>query len=176
MEEWLDSAFKRRIDSILMKKKCVLAVLMCGIVAAACAEKPDPAGPGELVRAWVEMWNSYDLHQVKTLFLNDPGLSYFSSEREGVIRGMEALLEHHRGFGFVPGGSPRTSRLWVEGLAIDLFGETAVLTAIWHFERGGVDVVEPEPPQRGPVTFVCVHRQGRWWFVHMNFGNYPSAI
>lgn len=137
------------------------------------------------------MWNGYDLDQVGELFLADDRLTYFSSEFEGVIRGYDAVLEHHRGFGFVPGGEDRGTRLWVEGLTDDRFGGTAVLTAIWFFQRGEAEVTDGSggmgegeagsgeaaplpaaPPQRGPVTFVCVLDQGRWRFAHMNFGNY----
>jgi hypothetical protein len=129
------------------------------------------------------MWNSYDLDQVPDLFLDDDRLTYFSSEREGIIRGMGEVMEHHRGFGFVPGGEPRGSRLWLEGLKVDRFGDMAVATGIWYFqgdqtESPGVAAQESaasQGPQRGPVTFVCVQEDNRWWFVHMNFSEYPPS-
>lgn len=140
----------------------------------ACAVPPQAAsaqdGPEELAREWVEMWNSYDLDEVSRLFLDDPRLTYFSSEKEGAIQGMEPLLDHHRGFGFQPGGDQsRTSRLWVEDLVFQRFGSTAVGTGIWFFQT---DPTETASPQRGPVTFVCVSESGRWSFVHMNFSSY----
>jgi hypothetical protein len=46
------------------------------------------------IDAWVEMWNSYDLNQVDKLFLRDNRLSYFSSGKEGAIRGIKAVREH----------------------------------------------------------------------------------
>jgi len=125
--------------------------------------------PAALVDRWVAMWNSYDLDEVGELFLDDPGLTYFSSEREGVIRGMDALMDHHRGFGFVSGGEERASRLWVEDLAAASFGEAAVLTGIWFFQS---DAESSETPQKGPVTFVCVRQADGWRFVHMNFSEY----
>ena len=151
--------------------------------------------PADLVTAWVAMWNSYDLDRVRNLFLTDERVTYFSSEFEGVIRGFEALVEHHEGFGFVPGGEARGTRLWVEDLTVSDFGDAAVLTGIWYFERSGEgptgvaggdsgsgsgagEVFQGDPgasvspPQRGPVTFVCVLEEGRWRFAHMNFGNY----
>jgi hypothetical protein len=148
--------------------------LLLGVmVAAGCGPQPDPAGPQGLVDHWVAMWNAYDLDRVGDLFLDEPALTYFSSEEEGVIQGMAALLEHHEGFGFIPGGMEQPNRLWVEDLGVDLFGSAAVLTGIWCFQRGGDDD-GAAPLQRGPVTFVSVFRQGRWWFVHMHFANYPS--
>ena len=135
----------------------------------------ETAGPDELVREWVEMWNSYDLDQVHRLFLDDQRLTYFSSEREGIIRGMDAVLEHHRGFGFVLGGESKPSRLWVEGLRTDYLGETAVITGIWYFQSTSES---EESPQKGPVTFVCVRAAGEWRFVHMNFSEYlpPDSL
>lgn len=125
-----------------------------------------------LVEDWVEMWNSYDLDQVGLLFLNDDRLTYFSSEREGLIRGMDAVLEHHRGFGFVPGGDEKSSRLWMEEVRIDPMGDAAVVTGIWFFQT------DPEAGtelQRGPVTIVCLRTGTGWRFGHMNFSSYPES-
>jgi hypothetical protein len=115
------------------------------------------------------MWNSYDLDQVEELFLDDPRLTYFSSEKEGVIRGMEAVLEHHRGFGFLPGGEPRASRLWLDSVAADVIGDAAIFTGVWYFQSDGESSAEP---QKGPVTMVCVRVGTGWRFVHMNFSEY----
>jgi len=149
------------------------ALLLAPLLLGGCQARPDHSEPEALVQAWVEMWNSYDLDRVQELFLDDPGLTYFSSEREGVIRGMEELVEHHRGFGFIPRGMEQANRLWVEELAADLFGDAAVLTGIWYFRRG--EDAAATPPQRGPVTFVSVWRGGRWWFVHMHFADYHPS-
>ena len=150
-----------------------IPILLLVGLASGCHSQGEPsegtAGPEELVREWVEMWNTYDLDQVQRLFLDDQRLTYFSSEKEGIIRGMEAVLEHHRGFGFVPAGESKPTRLWVEGVRTDLLGEAAVITGIWFFQslpEAG------ENPQKGPVTFVCVLERGEWRFVHMNFSEY----
>ena len=37
------------------------------------------------VDKWVKMWNTYDLLEVKKLFLNSNKLTYFSSEKQGII-------------------------------------------------------------------------------------------
>jgi hypothetical protein len=132
------------------------------------------------------MWNTYDLDRVSELFLTDERPTYFSSEREGVIRGFEALMDHHRGFGFLSGGVDQGNRLWIEGLQAQGFDDVAVLTGIWFFQRGPESTTGPDDaqetseaesgpqPQRGPVTFVCVHENGVWRFAHMNFGEYLS--
>lgn len=133
--------------------------------------------PSDVVSTWVEMWNSYDLDQVEELFLTDDRVTYFSSEFEGVIQGFDAVVEHHRGFGFTPGGEDRGTRLWVEGITEEVFGGTAVLTGVWYFERTTPDEqATASQPQRGPVTFVCVLDQNRWRFAHMNFGNYLDPV
>ena len=93
----------------------LISVPMAVGVVMGCQPQPlvDTPGPEALVEAWVEMWNTYDLNQVDALFLDDARLSYFSSEREGLIRGMEAVREHHVGFGFAPGGIDQPNRLWL---------------------------------------------------------------
>lgn len=142
----------------------------------------DPAQDGRRVEAdvgalnvlmadWVEMWNSYDLDQVGDLFLDDGRLTYFSSEKEGLIRGMAAVQEHHRGFDFLPGGNEKSSRLWMEEVGIDLMGDGAVVTGIWFFQT---DPESGTEPQRGPVTIVCIRTDAGWRFVHMNFSSYPD--
>jgi hypothetical protein len=123
----------------------------------------------QIVSEWVAMWNSYDLSQVDTLFLQDARLTYFSSEFEGAIQGIEAVREHHVGFGFVPGGKDSENKLWVEDLHTSDFGSAVIVTGIWHFRRATGRV------QRGPVTFVCVQQDGEYRLAHLNFGNYKSG-
>lgn len=162
----------------------VMAVLcLLSLVACTFQETPDEvngtaaeaaeASPTDLVGTWVRMWNSYDLDQVEALFITDERVSYFSSEFEGAIQGFQRVLEHHEGFGFVPGGEERDTRLWTEDLSEARFGEMAVLTGIWYFQRGSGEGAAP--PQKGPVTFVCILREGEWRFAHMNFGNYLDS-
>ncbi len=151
----------------------VLSTLFILSLLAGCQSPPPETevrgSPDALVQRWVEMWNSYDLDEVEALFLNDSRLTYFSSEKEGVIRGMTGVLEHHRGFGFVPGGTERSSRLWLDNLATDLMGDVAVVSGIWYFQR---DESAVEEPQKGPVTMVALWESDEWRFVHMNFSEY----
>ena len=58
----------------------------------------------KIVDEWVEIWNNYDLKKVKDLFLDDERVSYFSSEKQGLIKGFDLLVDHHREFGFIDGG------------------------------------------------------------------------
>jgi len=121
----------------------------------------------KLVDTWVTIWNSFDLSMVEKLFLNDGGVTYFSSEKQGMVKGIEALIKHHEGFGFVRGGKVQPNRLWLEDVDIETFQEVAVVTAIWLFRRGGSEKV-----QKGPVTLVYMSVVGGWRIAHANFGNY----
>ena len=122
----------------------------------------------KMVGAWVAMWNSYDLAQIDRLFLLDRNLTYFSSEKEGAIKGVEAVREHHRGFGFVNGGKSSDSKLWVEDLYTTDFDSAVVVTGIWHFRRA------TGQEQRGPLTFVYVKSGEEYRLAHLNFGNYAD--
>jgi len=85
--------------------------------------------PG-LINDWVSMWNSYDLSLVEKLFLNDSKLTYFSSERQDIIRGIRELHTHHEGFGFVRGGKVQPNRLWMENVQTDVFPGAPIVKAI----------------------------------------------
>lgn len=122
-----------------------------------------------LLHAWTVMWNAYDLSPVERLFLDEDKLSYFSSEINGLIRGMAALKVHHQGFGFVPDGKSQESRLWLEEVrVVDLgSGQAFLVTATWGFDKGQ----GPETAQRGPVTFVIVKTDSGFRIVHAHFAN-----
>lgn len=121
-----------------------------------------------IVGAWVELWNSYDLDRVDDLFVIDERVTYLSSEREGTIVGIEAVREHHAGFGFISGGQERDTSLWVEDLHSTRIQDGVVVTAIWHFRRGD------GTQQRGPMTLVYVLDDGEYRLIHLHFANYPS--
>jgi len=125
----------------------------------------------ELLDAWVEMWSTYDLDRVADLFLQDERLTYFSSEVEGLLRGFDRIVEHHRGFGFVPGGTSRDRALWVEDVVIQEFDGVALIAAIWYF--GDPDA--PADAQRGPMTAVAVPAPDGYRFAHMHFATYPDG-
>lgn len=70
----------------------------------------------KIIDDWVKFWNTYDLDQVGRLFLTDDRVTYFSSEKQGVIKGYEALVKHHEGFGFVKGGRTRRTSCGLKAL------------------------------------------------------------
>ena len=130
-----------------------------------------PTDVKELIESWVAMWNSYDLTMVDKLFLQDSRVSYFSSEKQGLIRGIAAVREHHAGFGFVEGGKSQANKLWIEDIQTSAFGTTAVVAGLWYFQRGSDD---PENAQKGPFTFVCVRQGKEWRLAHVNFSEYKD--
>ena len=118
---------------------------------------------------WVAMWNSYDLDKVDELFLTDANVSYRSSEREGAIIGIDAVREHHVGFGFVSGGEPPDATLWMEDVEVTTPSGIAVVTGTWYFRRGADATAEL---QRGPVTFVYVPTDDGYRIAHAHFADY----
>lgn len=158
-----------------------LVTLFALLSLAACApESPAAEGVGEATTpiqiedamdTWVGMWNSYDLTLADELFMHGPDVSYFSSEREGLISGFAEVLAHHEGFGFVAGGEERPSRLWLEEVHITMHGAVAVVGAMWYFDRDGTS----SEVQKGPVTFVYAPSEDGPKIVHANFSEYlPS--
>lgn len=115
------------------------------------------------------MWNSYDLSQVEKLFLNDSTVTYFSSEKEGLIKGFEAVIEHHKGFGFVEGGKVQSNKLWVEDVHTEVRSEVVVVSGIWYFlNKTG----EEDMTTKGPFTAVYVQDDDEYRIAHMHFANY----
>ena len=120
----------------------------------------------KIVNEWVAIWNSYDLSMVRKLFLDDDRVTYFSSEKEGTIKGIDDLVNHHEGFGFVNGGKKQPNKLWLEDTDIVSFDDSAIVTAVWCFRRTDSSI------QRGPVTLVYVKSGNDYRIAHANFGNY----
>lgn len=120
------------------------------------------------VKKWVKFWNAYDLDQVDELFLQDGRLTYFSSEKEGAIFGIDAVREHHKGFGFISGGKEQPNKLWVEDLHFADFDSSVIVTGIWCFQK------PDSSKQRGPVTIVYIQQGEQFRIAHMNFSEYKS--
>ena len=155
----------------------MLPLAAVAAVAAGSAGLPpavgqaDPSGfdTSRWVNAWVAAWNSYDLNEVDNLFLADEHVTYLSSERQVLIRGIDALRKHHESFGFVPGGKSHANKLWVEDVHAEQHGPVAIVTATWFFRRGGTG---DGKTQKGPMTAVYVQRGTGWRIAHMHFANY----
>ncbi len=121
----------------------------------------------ETIHRWEKMWNSYDLSEVEHLFVTSENISYFSSEKIGIVQGIQAVVDHHVGFGFVKGGKSTEARLWLENISIEPIDQVAIVTGLWYFQR------TPETEkQHGPVTFVLVGQQGKMKIQHVHFANY----
>jgi ketosteroid isomerase-like protein len=153
---------------------CLFILIMVITISSApgfAIDKPVENDVQELVDSWVAMWNSYDLKMVDALFLQDSRVSYFSSEKEGLIQGIDAVREHHEGFGFVNGGKSQQNKLWVEDVQIQNFGKVAVVAGVWYFQRTSDN---PESVQKGPFTFVCVRQGEGWRLAHLNFSEYKE--
>lgn len=152
--------------------RSVTTIVICSaLLVGAC--NPSPSTPAfdteEHMSAWVNLWNTYDLSLVDQLFLVDSTVTYFSSEQEGLITGIDAVLLHHEGFGFVPGGKVAEQALWVDDVHTATHGPTAIVTGVWYF---GQRNNPPDEVQRGPFTFVYVLVGTEYRLAHLNFGNY----
>ena len=124
-----------------------------------------------MVEQWVMMWNRYDLSLVDSLFVRNEGATYFSSEKQGLIRGIDAIREHHRSFGFVAGGKKQDNRLWVEDLHSGWYSGAIVVTGVWYFKKPSQGQGEA---QFGPMTMVYSMVDGEWRIAHMHFANYKA--
>ena len=118
------------------------------------------------VDEWIKLWNTFDLQQINRLFLDDNRVSYFSSEKQGIIKGIDNLIEHHKEFGFKPGGNVTGNKLWLEKIMIEEYGDSAIVTAEWCFQRN-----QSEKIQRGPVT-LNYQKISEWRITHAHFSNY----
>jgi hypothetical protein len=163
----------------------VLLILAGGLLGRAQGDPAESATPADsmphqvsfdaeaYVAAWTELWSTYDLNIVDELFLASPAPTYFSSEKEGLIVGLDAIREHHAGFGFVPGGSPPAIELWLEDVHTTVFGTTAVVNATWYFgDREPTSSGDGDGPQSGPMTAVFVLDGDVHKIAHMHFAEY----
>jgi hypothetical protein len=167
IQEVTDMREKRNVIGLFI----LITLIPISFVPATPRGKPAEEDLQALVDSWVGMWNSYDLTMVDELFLQDSRVSYFSSEKEGLIQGIEDIRKHHAGFGFVDGGKSQANKLWVENVHIQNFGSAAVVAGIWYFQRASEDV---ESVQKGPFTFVCVRQGDKWRLAHLNFSEYKN--
>lgn len=122
-----------------------------------------------VVNKWLNLWATYDLNLLEEIFYQSEDLTYFSSEKEGLIKGYSNMLPHHEGFGFVEGGKEPPVDLWLEEIETRINGETALVAAIWY--NGDKTAVHDSIPH-GPVTFVMLRDDaGKVKISHAHFAN-----
>jgi len=154
------------------------ALLAGALTWVSCGQEEQGQARFDIIRAvgtWVDAWNTRDLDRVDDLFLTDSTVTYFSSEREGLIRGIEAVREHHVNMGFAPGGAPAESELWIEDVNYRQPGLYYVVTAVWYF---GDRTAPRDSIQHGPMTAVYVRvgndeYNSSYRIGHMHFSEYP---
>jgi imidazolonepropionase-like amidohydrolase len=129
------------------------------------------ATPNALLEAWLGMWRRYDLDRIDEVFVRDDALTYFASDREGLIEGIDAVREYHAGLGFVSGGFDPENELWLEQVTIADFGESAVVGAVWYFGSR----VNRLAARRGPMTMVFASTSSGFRISHLHFGSYAPA-
>ena len=155
-------------------KKILMLVLLVGNMGAAqiVSAHTDSDAP-KIVLEWEKFWNTYDLSKLNDLFVNDDSITYFSSERPGLIKGFDAVVKHYEGFGFVPGGTKQPSKLlWLKDINTRYMsnGSLIIVGADWYFKTvtDGVEKIG-----KGPVTFICVKGpDGKYKIQHVHFANY----
>jgi hypothetical protein len=167
---------------------CFFLVATLAVIGCAPADAPQADSGVDLesrqipfdadahVAAWIALWATYDLDKVDELFLADPPPTYFSSEKEGLIVGLDAIREHHAGFGFVPGGSPPAADLWLEEVHTTVFETAAAVNAMWYFgDRTAAAAGDYSGAQKGPMTALFVFDGDSYKIAHMHFAEHAPA-
>jgi hypothetical protein len=155
--------------------KYFVLIAYCSIFFFGCSveEKHNPITENEvneLVDSWLNLWSSYDLNLLDSIFWKDADMTYFSSEKRGLIKGYNEMLPHHEGFGFVAGGKQPEKELWLEDIDVTLQPEFAVVGAVWYF---GDRTMPKDSVQNGPVSFVILRNNvGAVKIAHTHFANY----
>ncbi len=122
-----------------------------------------------VIDKWLNLWATYDSDLLGEIFYQSDNLTYFSSEKEGLIKGYQQMLPHHEGFGFVKGGKEPPVGLWLESIETRINGETAIVAATWF---NGDKAADRDSLQHGPVTFVLLRdEQGAVKISHAHFAN-----
>jgi imidazolonepropionase-like amidohydrolase len=121
----------------------------------------------QALELWLALWRRYDLDRLDRVFLRDASLTYFASDTEGLLEGYEAVLQHHRELGFLPGGYQPERELWVEDVLVTDFDESAVITGTWYFGNR----VGPQTAARGRLTMVLVRTSNGYKISHLHLGD-----
>ncbi len=125
----------------------------------------------EIIKNWTIFWNTYDIDLIDDLFLDSTNLTYFSSEKKGLLKGIDEIKIHHQKFGFIRGGKATDAKLWLKDVNIEKYSKEVIVTAIWYFKRD----IESNQIQKGPVTIVLTpidEQETEYRIAHMHFANY----
>jgi len=157
-------------------KNLIIPILLSFLFLAACrsmeVEKTmiTKNESTEVINKWLELWKTYDLNKLREIFLKSEELTYFSSEKEGLIQGFQQLRPHHQAFGFIDGGKRPEKSLWLEDLETRVYGSSTMVGGIWYF---GDRSLPKDSISYGPVTFILVRdKEGIAKIVHTHFANY----
>ncbi|WP_347924397.1 hypothetical protein [Pontimicrobium sp. SW4] len=123
-----------------------------------------------IIDKWLKLWETYDVNMLDEIFLESDELTYFSSEKEGLMKGYKELKPHHIGFGFTEGGKKPEKALWLEDLETRIYNGSAMVGGIWYF---GDRSLPKDSISKGPVTFVLIKDEnGATKIAHTHFANY----
>lgn len=162
-----------RIKLLIMKY--TLLIVFCALFFFGCSKQKtdNPITENEvneMVDRWLTLWSSYDLNLLDSIFWKDADMTYFSSEKRGLIKGFNEMRPHHEGFGFVSGGMKPSKELCLEDIDVTLQPDFAVVGAIWYF---GDRTLPKDSVQNGPVSFVLLrNNEGVVKIAHTHFANY----
>ena len=147
-----------------------LLVIALAITACEPSHRPTQRDVDSAIDQWLNLWATYDLDLLDEIFLQSESLTYFSSEKVGLIQGYDQMKPHHEGFGFVSGGKTPEKSLWLSDLETRFYGGSVMVGGIWYF---GDKSAPEDRVQKGPVTFVLTQNdKGRLKIAHTHFANY----
>lgn len=150
-----------------------LTLLLMMLLILSCTSSTNPLTRQQVdgvIAKWLTLWDSYDVGMLDAIFWNDPQMTYFSSEKRGLIKGFDKMKPHHESFGFVEGGKTHAKKLWLEDIDITMHNNFAAVGATWYF---GDESIPKDSVQNGPVTFVIIKdSKGEPRIAHTHFANY----
>ncbi len=124
----------------------------------------------QVIDKWLKLWETYDLNMLDDIFLQSDELTYFSSEKEGLMKGFKHLKPHHISFGFVEGGKAPEKALWLEKVETRIYEGSTMVGGVWYF---GDKSLPKDSISKGPVTFVLIkNKEGDTKIAHTHFANY----
>jgi len=154
-------------------KQITIIILLVLIGCSTATEKKTTLTEIEsnaVIGKWLNLWETYDVNKLGDVFLESDKLTYFSSEKRGLIKGYDKMKPHHIGFGFVEGGKKPAKSLWLENIETRVYDGSTMVGGVWYF---GDKSLPKDSISNGPVTFIIVKdKQGLAKIIHTHFANY----